>query len=381
MPPDKFGNPTLGEAWEQHVETPVAEKFDEQRAGMTPEERRDYDTKVGMAKGAYHFGKSTLTGLVDVAMYVTNMITGNSDTWGKTVDTAWNLTKGLARETYISQFGSPAEIQDQNDRFLAVPKGMYDAFMSEWESAKSRGKQDEFIARYTVQGIFEFLSLFIGMGELKALGKAGAANEIIHDASIVAKCPKMLARDKAAAEAARKAAEVADAQRTAKAVDAIDPPPKAPDPPKPPESPKRPDDDGPDWFDDDDKTPARGTPALGKAVPFKPGPGTLTEAELKELQAIADRHGAPLDVIGSRAKGTGRNIDTTLPTEGKGPGTRSDIDVRIDGQHDIDSGGRLSNDIANASNGAGTVASATGGASKPPVIIIRPGQPPMYIPE
>jgi hypothetical protein len=203
MPPDKYGNQTFGELWEENVETPVAQKFDENRAGKTPEELREYDTNVGAAKGVYHFAKSTLTGLVDVAMYATNMLAMNPETWAQTRDTAWSVMKGLARETYIAYFGSPEEVQDQNERFLAVPKAMYGAFMSEWEKAKASGKQDEFVARYTVQGILEIASLFIGIGELKALGKAGAANEIIHDASIVAKCPKLLAKEKAAAEAAK----------------------------------------------------------------------------------------------------------------------------------------------------------------------------------
>ena len=109
------------------------------------------------------------------------------------------------------------------------------------------------------------------------------------------------------------------------------------------------------------------------------GEGTLTEAELAELQAIANKYDAELDVIGSRASGKGRNIDKANLPVGKGENTRSDIDVRIDGQKDIDSGGRLSNDIANASNGAGKVASSTGLPSNPPCIKIRPNQPPVHV--
>lgn len=82
--------------------------------------------------------------------------------------------------------------------------------------------------------------------------------------------------------------------------------------------------------------------------------GTLTPAELAELQAIADRYKTEIHVIGSRAAGAGRNIETDLPV-GKGPGTRSDIDVRISGEADIASGGYLSHDIANFSGGAAKI--------------------------
>ena len=58
--------------------------------------------------------------------------------------------------------------------------------------------------------------------------------------------------------------------------------------------------------------------------------GTLTKSEVAEIQAIADRYNTPIDVVGSRASGLGRNInDPSLPV-GKGPGTRSDIDFRFD---------------------------------------------------
>lgn len=106
--------------------------------------------------------------------------------------------------------------------------------------------------------------------------------------------------------------------------------------------------------------------------------GTLTEQEQRELQALADRYNTRIDVIGSRAEGRGRNIDTNLPV-GKGPGTRSDIDCRIDGQVDVDTRGALSDGVRAVGNGAGSVASSTGLPSRPPVIIFRPGQPPEHV--
>jgi hypothetical protein len=99
--------------------------------------------------------------------------------------------------------------------------------------------------------------------------------------------------------------------------------------------------------------------------------GYLTQAEATELQAIADKHQTTIFVVGSRARGGGRNINSQMPV-GKGANTRSDIDVRIDSQKDIDTGGKLSNDIANASNGAGKSMNLTGKEADPPAIIFRP---------
>lgn len=71
----------------------------------------------------------------------------------------------------------------------------------------------------------------------------------------------------------------------------------------------------------------------------------LTTTEGKKLQDIADKYNTSIDVVGSRARKEGRSIWSDVPV-GKGKGTKSDIDVLIDGQVDIDSGGRLSEEIA-----------------------------------
>jgi hypothetical protein len=97
--------------------------------------------------------------------------------------------------------------------------------------------------------------------------------------------------------------------------------------------------------------PSTGEPA-GPPLAERPpglGEGELTQSELSELQRIANKYNTDIDVVGSRGRGEGRNIGTDLPF-GKEPrgGTRSDIDIRIDGQLEIDTGGRISNDILDA---------------------------------
>lgn len=77
-----------------------------------------------------------------------------------------------------------------------------------------------------------------------------------------------------------------------------------------------------------------------------------------------------IDVVGSRGAGKGRNIDTDLPF-GKGIGTRSDIDVRIDGQREIDSQGTLSDMLYNSVPGV-SVGSRLMGGSRSPFIEIKP---------
>lgn len=119
------------------------------------------------------------------------------------------------------------------------------------------------------------------------------------------------------------------------------------------------------------RTTGESVEPIGVSKPV-PGPETLTADELAELQAIANRHKVELHVIGSRAKGTARNIDRPeLPT-GKGGTARSDIDIRYDGQADIDSGGQLSHALREVSNNAGEPRAAVRLTGEPPVIIIRP---------
>jgi hypothetical protein len=57
---------------------------------------------------------------------------------------------------------------------------------------------------------------------------------------------------------------------------------------------------------------------------------------MAEVQAIAKKYNTTVDVVGSRATGNGRNIDTNFPVRKDvpgGPSTRSDIDLRIDTKH------------------------------------------------
>ena len=68
--------------------------------------------------------------------------------------------------------------------------------------------------------------------------------------------------------------------------------------------------------------------ALGKADKV----GDLTRAENKQIQAVVNQAGRPLDVVGSAASGTRRGVGTDLPI-GKGPGTRSDIDYTTAGSN------------------------------------------------
>jgi hypothetical protein len=100
--------------------------------------------------------------------------------------------------------------------------------------------------------------------------------------------------------------------------------------------------------------------------------GFLTATEVNELQKIANKYNTTFYVVGSRASGKGRNVNLPHLPASKGPGTRSDIDVRIDGSADIYSGGRLSHDIANVSGGAGKSMVIIGNEVKPPAIIFEP---------
>jgi len=106
--------------------------------------------------------------------------------------------------------------------------------------------------------------------------------------------------------------------------------------------------------------------ALGKAAE-----GTLTVGERAEIQAIANKYNTTIDVVGSRAAGEGRNIETTLPVK-KGKKFRSDIDFRIDATHPkVDD---LIKDLKRVGNGAGSASTefSTTRATYPPFIRFEP---------
>lgn len=101
--------------------------------------------------------------------------------------------------------------------------------------------------------------------------------------------------------------------------------------------------------------------------------GTLTAVERAEFQAIADKHGTIIDVVGGRAAGKGRNIHQPEFPVGKGPGTRSDIDTRIDTSHL--QAADIINDVNGVSGGAGNASMKHSTATRPtfpPFIRIEP---------
>ena len=62
--------------------------------------------------------------------------------------------------------------------------------------------------------------------------------------------------------------------------------------------------------------------------------GGLSTVEREELETLAKKYGHDITVVGSRAANKGRNVGTNLPI-GKGPGTRSDIDVVLQPEADM----------------------------------------------
>jgi predicted transglutaminase-like cysteine proteinase len=98
--------------------------------------------------------------------------------------------------------------------------------------------------------------------------------------------------------------------------------------------------------------------------------GTLTETELEQLQNVAKKYNTEIKVVGSRATGDGRNINTNNPV-GKGPGTKSDIDVLIDKQLEIDTRGQITDDIINLTGGTANVLSRDASMGQAPYISIK----------
>jgi RHS repeat-associated protein len=116
---------------------------------------------------------------------------------------------------------------------------------------------------------------------------------------------------------------------------------------------------------------------FSRAAPRALPANSITTSEAAEIQSIANRYNTTIDIVGSRAAGQGRNVGTNLPV-GKGPGTRSDIDFRIDAAHaQVDA---LIANLQRVGNGAGTAgakwstnpAIPGGRATVPPVIRFTP---------
>jgi hypothetical protein len=112
----------------------------------------------------------------------------------------------------------------------------------------------------------------------------------------------------------------------------------------------------------------KGTPATAN--------GTLTVAEAEELQSIANEFKTEIHVVGSRAAGRGRNIETDLPVGKDPPGspgtTRSDIDLRVDSEVDIRTGGRFSHALKNIGPDGLVDVRPLIGPPRAPVITIKP---------
>jgi RHS repeat-associated protein len=110
---------------------------------------------------------------------------------------------------------------------------------------------------------------------------------------------------------------------------------------------------------------------FGRLKCMLPGGGTLTTAERQALEHLAEEYGTEIHVVGSRAAGKGRNINTELPP-GKGPGTRSDIDLKVDSEIDIRTRGAFSDALKNIGPDGLVDVRPLIGTPRPPVITITP---------
>jgi hypothetical protein len=109
--------------------------------------------------------------------------------------------------------------------------------------------------------------------------------------------------------------------------------------------------------------------------------GTLSNAEVGEIQAIAKEFDTTIDVVGSRAARKGRGVGTDLPVGKDAPGapgtTRSDIDFRVDDAHPQH--GALCAACENVGGGAGNASAkhsnnsaSNGRETYPPYIRVSP---------
>ena len=168
--PSQPPEPTLLE----RAENWTAQMADEGRPPEGPQ-RDSYDRQVGFLKGAYGFTKSTISGLIDIAIFTVKVFQGDPATQQKIGDaTIW-----FAKNAWIAYFGTQEQKDAQNKAAGDWAEGLFNAAKNklnkDWEKAKKDGKENELIAEWSTRGILEVASLFVGIGEVKG---AEAASDL-----------------------------------------------------------------------------------------------------------------------------------------------------------------------------------------------------------
>lgn len=207
----------------------VSDSYDEQRKQIPPWDdvgRVKHDVEVGIMKGVYGGAKQLISGAIDLLR-----LTFDPAAQHQFTQKAWPVVVKLAKETYISRFGTPAEIQDQNERSLAFAKEVYAGFEKDWKKAAGTdGKRTELAAKWVSRVGFEVGALAIGAGEAKAAVKgaeiAGDLEKLEEGAAILEEvtqpCIK-LTDEEILAEQAAKEAEAASKAKTVEMPAAKDP--------------------------------------------------------------------------------------------------------------------------------------------------------------
>jgi hypothetical protein len=178
------------------------------------------DISYGMGRGTYNFTKGLAVGLVDLSIYYVKLNTFDPELYGK----IWDVTKSIGKAVYISHFGTREQRLDQDARIIDATKSMgsqvKDDLVKEWEKASKEGREAALISRWATEGVLNIASFFVGTGEVKAAAgaaKAAEALEAAEVATVIIKCPKVLAAEQLAKEL--KVAEEAEAaEETARLV-------------------------------------------------------------------------------------------------------------------------------------------------------------------
>jgi len=163
----------------EKAEDAVSDSYDEQRKQIPPWDdvgRVKHDVEVGLMKGVYGGVKSLLSGAIDLVRLAPGV---DPAFQVQVAQKAWPVAVKLAKETYISQYGTPAEKQDQGERTIAFAKEVYAGFEKDWKKAEGTdGKRTELASKWVGRVGFEVGALFVGAGEAKAAIKGG---EIVGD--------------------------------------------------------------------------------------------------------------------------------------------------------------------------------------------------------
>jgi toxin LF subunit len=204
----------------ERAESWTAQKADRNRDTLSEDDKLKWDITVGFLKGVYGFGKSAISGLLDIAIFAAKAGCLDPPTWRKIGETIISIVKFSA----IYGLGTPEQKLAQQVQVAMWADALFTAakekLTNDWNKAKKDGKENELVMEWGTRGVLEVASLFVGIGEVEGAEAASDLSKVgnVLDKAKVA-CPLEDAAKVARLAEIEKAAALAKAAVRAKALE------------------------------------------------------------------------------------------------------------------------------------------------------------------